>query len=426
MILQWVRLHDTTSSYIRYGSVIKYGNVEHPSLIRGNVLNWKRDNLWKCIEFVDDKIVEHIVHFKTPVEPMIVLLSKFSSSAYSHYTQMYKEGICKWYNKVETDLHSKQPIPHVFFNVVRAISRTNTMSYLPNILDEWMSTNSYISEIVPIRSNEYLNPTIWSVLSNEEPGISGTDIDTVGILPVADYVHEMLTDAIDDVRNGVLEHTDLGRYLDTSFSVFKYHAYGSLSTKYNFRNSDVSPMSVESRSNKSINLETLIAPKISDIQGVNSSDVVVPQHSKEITSIVVSIQAATSVTDFRLLFDITRFSSGQYDPVSIDVYDRYTGSVVPIIPYISRYDESYRVGNSGYVDWTPAIGEAVCDYICTLNNNVDIHNRYELVQVTKTYNEDLIIQFGTRDKVWTETHYVDIIGCLMTTTDMGTIVGSTL
>lgn len=424
MILQWVKLHDTASVKIRYGAVVKYGSLINPSYLRGNVLNWKRDNLWKCVEYINDKVVEHIVHFTSPDEPMIVLLSKFSTSMDSCYTQMYRNGIRKWFDREQSDMKSKFTVPHLLFNVVKLLSRVDTLSYLPNILDEWEQKNDHIYNSVPILSTMYLDQKTWTMQDSELSGVQ-SDIDSVGLLPVADSVHNLLTETLEEIQYGDLESDNLDKCLDTSFTPFKYFTFGKLTYRPNFAHSDVSASFLESRSDRSIVSETLVAPMVSDIAGVDKDAIRIPEHSKEITSIVTSIQSSTSITDFKLLFDMNRFYNSSYEPISVEVYDRYTGSVVPVMPYISRYNEAYRIGDNDYRDWTLVVGEAICDYVCTLLNNVDVHNRYELVQVIKTYNEDLIIQFGTRDQKWLETHYVDILGCLMTTTDMGTI-GSVL
>lgn len=416
MILQWVKLHDqyVIDEPIEYGCTISY-NYGKECVFRGNKLTWKRKNLWKCIEFVNNKIVEHIVYLESPHEKMLVLISKFMDSKEAlAYTQYYKSGIKKLYQKYNSRLVCDLPLPQLFLNLVTGYTKDDGNIPVYNNIDEWVRSNEFIADVVPFKGDIYTG-----VHTSRCPLMSTQDDRSDDLLIKVDASYNILADTVSDIHHNLVESSEMFSMMDGLFTSYRYYNYGSLINRNSFQTSDITPAYVESRNTHYTYLETLTAPKITDIKSVpDKTSISSTEITKEIMALVTEVQLLVA-TDFRMIFDINKFSIGEYGAISVTVVNRYSKENFQHFLYVPTDDSLVEYE---YKDLTSCIGEALCDYVLSLNNSMDVHNRTDLISLTKTYNEELVIQFGDYKKQWFSTNYVDIIGCILSSCDMGSVL----
>lgn len=417
MILQWVKLHNSAPSKSCTYGLERRHQFGTGAVIIGQKIQWTRPQLWKCIEYDHGVIIEHIVKIDSLDTPIVTLTSKIINKNIITYSHCYIAGINNICNSKVSSLSS------VLFNKVLTNSLLESEPIILNCMNDWKQYYDNVGHIAPNNSDLLfglnINDDMWTVVQREMMPVSDVGEYVVRTKEPVDSLYgdpnllvtgifESLVSIRSDIQKNYCGHSAIFTQLTEVFAPWDNCGQaGILTNKKSFYTSNVSAYRLDTFNSGTTKLDTLIAPKISEITSIGGLSMVQTPVSKEVIALVDAVNLI-NYTDIQLLFDTNKFSHGDYSAIKITAFNRYYKSDEDEFPDTPT---AYQNIDYTFTNWTDSIGAALCNVLLTtiIDENMD------LIELTKTYNEELVFHLRTYDgTLVSQVYYIDIIGCLLT------------
>ncbi len=417
MILQWVKLHNSAPS-----KSCTYGlERRHPfgtgAVIIGHKTQWFRPQLWKCIEYDNGIVIEHIVKMDSLDKPIITLTSKIINRNIITYSQCYIAGINNICNS------KVLPLSSVLFNKVLTNSLLESEPIILNCMNDWKQYYDNVGHVAPNNSDLLfglnINDDMWTIVQREMMPVSDIGeyivttkepVDSLYGDPniLVNGIFESLVSIRSDIQKNYCGHSAIFSQLTEVFAPWDNCGQaGILTNKKSFYTSNVSVQKLDTFNSGRAKLDNLVAPRINEIASISSLNITQAPITKEVTALVNAVNLI-NYTDMQLLFDTNKFSHGDYSAIKITAFNRYYRSDDGEFPDTPT---EYQNIDYSFTNWTDSIGSALCDVL--LSSVID--ENMDLIELTKTYNEELVFYFRTYDgELVSQAYYIDIIGCLLT------------